>query len=503
MAAIDFSLINHPIIVLENEKVLWAFESTSDNQFICRYSMDGGKSWSPYEILIEDFSGEFALTLDQNYYIHLACIDNSGKLTYLLWREQYWHRQNIFTKGIVKSVALATHNNTLELVYLTHTSEKEHRWHVIYTQPNNERSFTIDSGGGHYLNKPVACCDNQGNLHVIYRIFEDYSYRLFYTSRGVLSDKWQIPKPLSIHADNSTPSLIADDLGNIHLVYTTTDGKNLRTTYTKKCKRQGWLMPEWAPPFHLSPEGQNAYTPTLVIKDSQVLALWQQVDGIYRRLSVDEGLLWGKVYKEYHFDDIVGLTPHKNVRNGVKTTSFGPTSADLSLIAASHFGKEEFFSPNPSEAGNHLIIPLDDKLSYLPKTMQYFSRLLNGHLQTLTDERNSLKTQLADAQELIRELQQKIDIPAPVPIEENKVIRMLNKQIDNLQEHIISLNERIADICQEKEATPKDLAVVLPTEPIREQCSTELEELFTEEAEIIPFEISEENKACRVSINFK
>lgn len=143
--------------------------------------------------------------------------------------------------------------------------------------------------------------------------------------------------------------------------------------------------------------------------------------------------------------------------------------------------------------------------------MQYFARLLNSHLQSMAiklrqlygnETEDGLKAQLADAQVQIYELQQKIAQPAPVSIDENKVIRILNKQIDNLQEHIIALNQKIAQVYQDKAPAIQEIAAPLPTEPVVEDL---WEEMLPEEAKVIPFKKTPENnnKSCRVSINFK
>ena len=447
MSGIDLSLINHPIIILENNGLIWTFESNAHDDFICRYSVDGGKKWSDNEILMPSFSGEFSLTFDMKDNLHLACVDTKGQLFYLLWNGELWTKKHIPVEGTAISVSLAVNKDKVDLVYLTFSKDDEHKWFLHHSRIEGNRRLwehLIVSGSGHFLNKAVICYDNKDNLYAVYRTFEGTNYQLFYTFMKSLGHSWEKANPIGQHADNSNPCLLADDKGDLHLTYTVSDGKNLRVAYTKKSQVTGWLMPEWTPMIYLSGEGQNAYTPTMILKDSQVLVLWQQVDGIFRRISFDNGIKWEDIYRDPQLEDIVNLTPFKfseSKEKNYKLSSFGATTSDLLLIVASYLSKEEFLSPTPAEYGNHIIFPLKDNLMYIPKGMQLFSKILNNHLQTLiatlykgNDEGNPDHTiGIQEAEQI------------------NIIITELNKRIDILRNHSATLSSKLTDAYQELE----------------------------------------------------
>lgn len=287
-----------------HEELVWHFFLDQEDRLCYRNSPKEKKEWSEPSVLQPNYGGQFVVSLSSEKQFHVAATDEENRIWYHHYISQKWNSRIVAEEHPLAevngmSLTMDSHQK-IHLLYSLRTGRKKGEWQITHNffDCTKWHSFILDKGIGLAEAKTSAAVDNDNNLHLIYPApslnDSPLLHQIFETSEKQWRKQEQIPV---LHKENLQPCSVFDKSGNLHLVWICSDGRNLRTVYSKR-KNSPWPEGGWSTPEYVSDKGKNAYSPFILLAGQNVISLWQQVDGVLYRASIDQGNTWGSIEKQ-------------------------------------------------------------------------------------------------------------------------------------------------------------------------------------------------------------
>ena len=415
---------------------VWYFFSAQGNLYYEYRKKDSGE-WSEPGILQSDFDGEYAISLGPRGSIHMVA-RSSNVLEYHRWSPgDGWRSipvENAQGEGTPKFLSITSgEGESLHLVSTVYRgSGPDTAWQIIHRYWDGKwKTRGIDSGEGDRECKSSLALDSKNRLHLVYQkpSHDGPEHCLFYRTFIPEKSTWTEKMPVPGGVENREPCPVADKDNRLHLVWITSDGKNLRAAYARMHIGH-WPNSGWDTAKLVSPPGRNAYSPVLIIRGSRVRILWQEVEGVFQRTSEDSGKTWTAAVKKEEMEPLSWLTLAQlkpDVIDAELLELFSSTGPQLALMGASLAGSNQ--GPDTSRALTERfsdLYPQEKALSYKVK------KLLMSHNDSMLSNRIMHKT-IADQEETISSLTENA---AQLKSKIEQQVRDLNNQKSFLKMHI-------------------------------------------------------------------
>lgn len=378
-------------ICFSHEELVWHFAVNPEGHLCYRSSPKDKKKWSEPFLLQKDYGGQFAATLGAEKRVHLVSTDKENTIWYHRYQQGQWHSsiiENVLPWPEVTNLRLAEDVlGRIHLLYCLQRKGETEKWQFIHQFREKEgwKSSVLDEGTGTGEASASAAIDSENNLHVIYSLPREnrcsLRYWVFSPSLGQWNVKEEIP---SLPPENRYPCTVFDNRGSLHLVWAGSDGRNLRTLYTR-FRKEPWPEGGWEQPRYLSLKGSNSYSPYIFTSDNKVIALWQQVDGVFYRMSSDLGRTWHPTRQYTELRNLEEYTlEHLDMENqeGGTLTIFSSSAPQVAFFAAATLLKEVEAEAEP--VASQLPAKTDQSTGVIPSNAK---RFLLGYSDTKLSNR--------------------------------------------------------------------------------------------------------------------
>lgn len=460
-------ILGQDILYVKNYNYLWALKLIKTDLW-GRFSLDNGKNWSEWEVLLDDYNGFFSFTVSGKNKLHLICKNLEGNIIYGFWKEEKFTYEALdknwfLEERIAYQTILVNDSGKVYIIFFTENPLEE-LWQIKFISNENNtwcEPEVIDYGLGLGNYQGAVALDNHDTIHLVYQTFMQGNYQFVYRNRYAKQKIWNekilITKSKRI---NLQPSLIVDKKGVLHLTWIRSDGINYRVFYKKKL-RGGWMVGGWSNDQYISPSGINAYSPALGIIDNRLIIFWQQIDGIYQCISDDEGQKFSQPKLEEHFQSLaninyIALDKYKE-KGFNPLTAFDTGNTSLVLLATA------FMSQDINRGNHSQILPSKNNnvlaLDYGQKDLQLYLDKINGNIHKLVFEVEDTRLTNYQMKETINECEEKIyNFKKSLENKENKIhelegkVRVYEKITENLKN---ILNEKV-DIIRQRELAIKE-----------------------------------------------
>jgi len=371
-----------PLLTFTHGNHIWNFYQNETADLCCRRYASLTSAWSDEAIVIPGFKNEYSLALNNDEKVHLVAQDVNGALCYRCWDGATWSKITFLEPfdlnwKQVSNLMLSAAGSLVHLVYMSQIEDTTVRVHQYsenghWSQPRRVHTAYEP------CTKAAMQIDNTGRLHLIsqetYKGSEQLRHYVFQRQ----DNKWlQHPViPGTNTGASFDPCLLADRQNNLHLVWLSSDGINFRVRYSRY-QPGGWPVSNWLPEQTISSPNVNAYSPVLITGEDCLVAMWQQIDGIYFNTSSNQGTSWGRPEKEGQFKDFMRLNYQMSDKfnqgglNLVRT--FSATSPQLILLAAFVYATKSLNGPTPSRdksTDSKSLLSMRNPGALLPQNIQ-------------------------------------------------------------------------------------------------------------------------------------
>jgi hypothetical protein len=476
-----------------HEQLVWLFFLDEQNRLCCKNSLKERKRWSEVTILQDSYGGQFVVALDNFGAIHLATTDSENII-----------RSHRYAKGKWESSVVTEIHPLIEITNLSLTVDSTGKSHLLYCQrtgrKNGEwqithnyacgdrwRSYVMDSGMGLEEARSSTTVDENDNLHVIYSAPALKGSALKHQVFDTDQQAWKPMEPIPmLHQENLQPCAIFDKSFNLHLVWISSDGRNFRTMYALY-KNTPWPEGGWTDPVFVSDKGVNAYSPYLLITGNSITALWQQLNGVFHRVSEDLGQSWGPIEKQTamqnldvyalkyffpgHQDDSRDLS-HLNA-----FSSSGPqvTLSTAAALLQSIDKDKQLERKIPIPSKQNLALPKISEESLSSSDAKKFllefsdtrltNRLINQTINSLEQELQLRHVEIQELKNRLREQGRELN-------SFKSLSQLYSKDAEDLKQRLLALEDKAA---QEKEKLTESLERNKHLEKRLNKCEEELQ----------------------------
>lgn len=487
-----------------HERLVWHFFLDDHNRLCCKNSPKEKKQWSEPVILQDSYGGQFVIALRSGEQIHMAASDEENVIWYHSYLEGTWSRSvvaEIHPLIEINDLSLSVDSlSRIHLLYCLRTGRKNGEWQINHSLWADTiwHSSVLDSGIGTSEAKSSALVDAYDNLHVIYSAPNFSSSMLIHQTFDTATKVWKRQEEIPlVHQENQQPCCVFDKGGNLHLVWICSDGRNFRAVYNCR-KNRPWPEGGWDDPGYISDKGINAYSPYLLITGDSVTALWQQLNGVFFRVSEDLGQTWGQVEKQNALPDLNDyalnfLSPsHRGIGCLEAFSSSGP-QVTLAAAASLRTPPEsetsiKSASPVPVREVAAIVDISDKQISSTVKKflLEYSDTRLTNRLmnQTIDNQEQHLELLQKEKQHLLARLEeQSRELKSFRALSElhRKESEALNQTINRLNQTVSDLENKTASLIKEK----SDLeAYVADLEDTKTKLEQSLEQKISENSSL-------------------
>ena len=450
-------ILGQEIFFIKNKDYLWCLR-IKEGKLWGKMSLDLGENWLDWQVLLTDYDGYFSFNFNGQDALHLLCKKTTGEIAYILWQGQEF-TVNILKDGYLDQEQVTYQNilideeDRVHLLYFTE-NKREKIWKIKYTIRENQewsKPVVLDYGVGPGLEQGTAAFDLDGTLYLIYQIYQEGIYQFVIREKKPNSIFWEDKSIITgSKRSNLNPCLVIDEKGTLHLVWVRSDGMNYRVIYRQKT-RGGWMVGGWQEDRELSLPGYNCYSPTIGILDKKVVVIWQQVDGIYKAVSLDEGRTFAKPelqerYQGLLYKNIITLDAYKTQGlNTMATFDTGSTSvALLATVFQEEEGSEEEVLLNLPELKESNYPSIDFGQKGLEEQLQK----INGNFKKMYFETEDVRLTNLQMKETLEEKNKEIEILTHKVSQKTQEIEKISKEqrvseqiLEKLKENILKNNK--------------------------------------------------------------
>ncbi len=466
-------LLGQDVLYIKNQNNMWWLRVT-DGQLWGRKSIDRGHSWNQWITLVEDYHGFFSFTLGGESMLHMSCKGSGGALVYICWQEdeiladtlaEEWLDQG----RIIYQSILVDGEGAVSIIYFT-DNPIEHLWQIKHAPRENDRwdlPTIVDQGVGPGQNQGACAVDQQGKIHLVYQTYQDNKYQLAYRDRDKSTRSWS-EKAVITDADRSNlyPCAVVDQQGTFHLTWIRSDGMNYRVMYRRKT-RGGWMVGGWQKEMFLSQAEVNSYNPIIGITQEEVLVLWQQLDGIFKCVSYDQGKSFKdpvlqEKFEKLNYKNLLSIDSYKN--KGLTTMeTFNTGSTAIALLATIYEQQldeemEPIVALTQLQEGNSLSLTNGEYLAqdYGQKGLAQYLKKIDGNFQKLVFETEDVRLTNLQMKETMVEQAAKITAANQELEEANSNLSSAKANAQALQKVLDSLKQAVSRGEREKKALAEE-----------------------------------------------
>ncbi len=254
----------------------------------------GDRGWLEPQI-IRPQEEEFAAALDKYMHLHLAVL-MQGSIYHLIGQPDIDGR---FEERLIFHEEGRTCNNLLlaadakgglHLVYSA-TDPKTERWwlqHHYFNGTRWQEPRVVDFGRAAAGSPDCLAADQTGDLHLIYRIEDGDSTRLYYRHFFQQTLNWEAAFPASAYGRPCMPGLIIDRQHNLHLIWRAQREQQHFVNY-RQFIAGGWPVGGWKEIEILSPPLDRPPFPLLDCEEGIISAGWLGDGKLWRFTLTTEG----------------------------------------------------------------------------------------------------------------------------------------------------------------------------------------------------------------------
>jgi|GEM_PF-2590497 len=467
-------ILGQEVLHVKNGDRIWTLRSI-DEKLWGRLSLDQGQSWQDWIVLLSDYHGYFSFTISGGDKLHLTCKNSAGELVYLCWTGEDIIYDILGDKWINEErvsfqTILVNDNGVVNLIYFT-DNPLEQFWKIKFCYKNGTQwclPELIDYGIGQGQTQGAAALDPNGAIHLIYQISASNKYQFVYREKNASINQWSERTSITdSKKSNLYPCLVIDKRGTLHLTWVRSDGMNYRVMYRRKT-RGGWMVGGWQRENYLSSPRVNAYTPTIGVLEDEVIALWQQTEGIYQAISYDEGKTFNEpvLKNQYHklvYKNLLSLDFYK--KHGLDTMATFDTGSTAVALLATVFQNsldEEGYDPNISlpevQHRQQFILPNMEYLSldYGQKGLEEQLRKINGNFQRLLFETEDVRLTNMQMKETLVEHKETVNVLEKDLSAKVQELKKTQQQGEKYQEIIKILKDNITEVNSKQGALEKE-----------------------------------------------
>lgn len=340
----DWGFLDRPRMLLEDRNGFWLFFWMKDGSLGCTRSLNGGANWTAKEVLIKDFSGEFAASKTKDGHLVLAAGDQENNIHIWQWSGQAWHislADRPSQEGPRQLCLEIDSEDKLHLFYIACEEDNPDQFNY-YHMTRHGTEWTpplLLAGAPGCGGSQPALCQNHGVLHLIYP-YRGKSLELRH--RFWQEGHWTDPRTLTTPGtDNVYPMLYSNPKGGLQLTWLSSDGRNTRVALREYREGPGWTSGGWQKEQYLSPVENNCYSPVLWGDEVRTYCLWQQLNGVF--VAVQEGKNpWSQPYHSPWLTEFLKIL-------GSKGDSFRP-GLSHALVSYGRTGRQLMFFPDTLKA---------------------------------------------------------------------------------------------------------------------------------------------------------
>lgn len=261
--------------------------------------------------LLETGVLEYSSCIDRNDKIHLIALLEDGSLTYLIYSNENWSK-NLMSKlniksNIYKNLTLYIVNDSIHIFYAYSNLINPNIWsiqHIVGNKNKWDKKIVINTVVDKTLNPFFIDSDKLGNIHLVYRAFDQVKNHIYYTYFNTYQQKWnQYPEKLSSGENSLFPFFFVDNKDNLHLLWNKLVNKDYILCY-KRLSSMGQDKYKWKT-IKIPTIKNCSYTP-IIFEDGRILRLvyfqGEKISSIY---STNYGYTWEFDEEENIFDSAI------------------------------------------------------------------------------------------------------------------------------------------------------------------------------------------------------
>ncbi len=417
---------------------------------------------------------DFSVTIDKNDFIHLICITLEGNLIYYIHQKDKWKHRQISTLDIksnhYRNLLIITNNENTHLLCnktnLTNPGITSIE-HMYWNNQSIKKTTVTTYLPGKYPSPFQMDIDNNGNIHIIYKVLHQKNNQLYYSCFNLINKKWSNGEIISnLNEDHSHPHMLIDKQDNLHLVWCTIEDNN----FTLKYKRRVDILDKrskWSSSRNISDKNSNTLAP-LLLQDGLLLKIFsKQNNRINIVYSEDLGSTWStsQIHKSYCSDELLLLkystnndfeksnTSITHIYGSLLNNSISVIGTNLFQLSdkkesppASISPQEETPSaievPTSNQTLNTGIDEVDDSIKLSEENKTLPSEIaLDTNIKVLVQEVQSYISKMALEVEKLEDKNKASSSPPPSSTAEDP-----SNSFSDLQKRLISLNNDLISI---------------------------------------------------------
>ncbi|HHX87801.1 MAG TPA: hypothetical protein GX693_06465 [Firmicutes bacterium] len=222
----------------------------------------------------------FAAALDTDFHPHLVVVNKGDlcHLTNLVDENSRMSEQLIFREeGRACSNLLLAGDSKGGLHLLYSASDPDtNRWWLLHHHFDSNRWLeprVVDFGGAAAGIPGCLAADQTGDLHLVYKIEEGDSTRLYYRCFNLPSLTWGRAFPVSAYGLPCFPGIVVDRQQNLHLVWSSQKDHRHYISY-RQLSTGGWPSAGWKEIETISPPLDSPPFPLLNCREEKITAGW-------------------------------------------------------------------------------------------------------------------------------------------------------------------------------------------------------------------------------------
>ncbi|WMM23275.1 hypothetical protein RBU61_09935 [Tissierella sp. MB52-C2] len=242
---------------------------------------------------------KYSTLIDENDFIHLVALLNTGELNYYKYINDEWVKDNIakfdLKSNLYNQIKILIIKDNLHIIYNYSNIINSNIWtiqHVVLNDKNGEKHNAI-----RYISKRVADpffvdVDSSGNIHVVYKTYINNDSQIYHGFYNPFTRTWSsVSKHISSSDFNNIfPFLFIDSQNNLHILWIeeSINKLNLKYLRMKGSGKEKYIWKEISLP-HIS---LSKNQPIIFEENNKLKLIYFSNDSMILSSSKDYGDSW-------------------------------------------------------------------------------------------------------------------------------------------------------------------------------------------------------------------
>jgi hypothetical protein len=242
---------------------------------------------------------KYSTLIDENDFIHLVALLNTGELNYYKYINNEWVKDNIakfdLKSNLYNQIKILIIKDNLHIIYNYSNIINSNIWtiqHVVLNDKNGEKHNAI-----RYISKRAADpffvdVDSSGNIHIVYKTYINNDSQIYHGFYNPFTRTWSsVSKHISSNDFNNIfPFLFIDSQNNLHILWIEESKSKLSLKYLrmKGSGKEKYIWKEISLP-HM-PLSKNQ--PIIFEENNKIKLIYFSNDSMILSSSKDYGDSW-------------------------------------------------------------------------------------------------------------------------------------------------------------------------------------------------------------------